>query len=265
MNSCLKGVSARIDKLSAIISEKTAALQHVPEGILRVSGKGNYAQYYVRSSPKDKNGTYISVKEKEQIRALAQKEYDTRVLHAARKEQKILLRFEKQMSDMPLCAETVYSSLDRHRQELVDPIELPEDEYARQWKLQSYIPKAFAENTPEHYTAKGERVRSKSEVLIADTLAEMGIPYLYEKPFDLGRITIYPDFTLLRTDSRKTLYLEHLGMMDNPEYAQAAINRIHLYIRHQIIPGNDLILTFETKDSPLNRRILHTQLSYYFN
>ena len=71
---------------------------------------------------------------------------------------------------------------------------------------------------------------------------------------------IHPDFTILHVPARKTLFLEHFGMMDDPEYANAAVSRIHLYIRHGILPGDSLIMTFETKNSPLNMKLLRFQL-----
>ena len=54
-----------------------------------------------------------------------------------------------------------------------------------------------------HKTAKGEMVRSKSEVIIADLLYMYGIEYDYEKTLysEKERIPINPDFTIW--DARK--------------------------------------------------------------
>ena len=66
---------------------------------------------------------------------------------------------------------------------------------------------------PEHLkysTEKGELVRSKSELLIADMYYSLGIPYKYEAGVKLrGGIVRYPDFTLLRVRDRKEFYHEH--------------------------------------------------------
>ena len=40
-------------------------------------------------------------------------------------------------------------------------------------------------NRTEFYTRKGERVRSKSELIIAEELQRYQVPYLYEKPLEL--------------------------------------------------------------------------------
>ena len=102
-------------------------------------------------------------------------------------------------------------------------------------------------------------MRSKSEILIADTLTDMNIPYLYEKPLTLGSVTIHPDFTILQVHTRRVLFLEHFGMMDDPDYVDTAIARIYLYIQHGVLPGDRLLLTFETKNSPLNTKLLRLQ------
>ncbi|MBQ9321830.1 MAG: hypothetical protein IJ239_05705, partial [Eubacterium sp.] len=70
--------------------------------------------------------------------------------------------------------------------------------YIRNWLDIQYPKKGFSEEGPEFYTSKGERVRSKSEVIIADTLARMGVPYRYEFPIRFsGTGTFHPDFTVL--------------------------------------------------------------------
>ena len=249
---------ARIDKLATLVNEKKAALQSVPDGTLRINKNKNHISYYRCHADGNKNGTYLSVKENDLVKSLAQKSYDRKILHAAEKELYLLQRLEKSNSEP--CAEEIYARMSSHRQKLVTPINLPDEEYIYQWKSQLFAPKGFAENVPEHYTSRGERVRSKSEILIADTLTDMNIPYLYEKPLCLGSTIIHPDFTILQVHTRRTLFLEHFGMMDDPEYANAAVSRIHLYIRHGILPGDRLIMTFETKSSPLNMKLLKFQL-----
>ena len=279
-----KELENRIDKLSKLITEKSAALQQAPQGALHISGKyiadkcisvsadaaGEekkenipYAQYYHLQSPGEKSGKYLHADEMPLVKALAQKQYDQKLLRTAQAELKTLLQLQKKSASP--CAEEVYSYLSPRRKQLVTPIELTDQEYVFQWEKMSYTPKPFSEGTPEYYTVKGERVRSKSEVLIANTLTEIGIPYHYEKPLLLGSKIIHPDFSILWVKARKTLYLEHLGMMDDPEYAESAVSRINLYMQNQIFPGDQLLLTFETRNYPLNTRILKMQLMAYCN
>ena len=247
----------RIDNLTTIVNAKKAVLQNLPDGTLRINKNKDHISYYCCQPKGNKNGVYLSVKEKNLAHTLAQKSYDQKVLRAAEKELRVLQHLEKGNSE--LSAEEIYTHLSPLRQQLVTPVYLPDDEYIQKWKSQKFTPKGFADNAPEHYTSRGERVRSKSEILIADTLTDMNIPYLYEKPLRLGSLTIHPDFTILQVSTRRTLFLEHFGMMDDPDYANAAVSRIHLYIRSGILPGDRLIQTFETKDNPLNTKLLRLQ------
>lgn len=48
------------------------------------------------------------------------------------------------------------------------------------------------------------------------------------------------------------MYWEHLGMMDDSEYAEKAIRKISEYQRNNIFPGNQLIISAETMSIPVN-------------
>lgn len=51
-------------------------------------------------------------------------------------------------------------------------------------------------------TDRGERVRSKTEKIMADYFYRKGIEYKYEQPIYLkGLGTVYPDFSGRKTDS----------------------------------------------------------------
>ena len=83
----------------------------------------------------------------------------------------------------------------------------------------------------------------------------MKIPYRYEYPLKLKDLGIvYPDFTLLKVATQEEIYWEHFGMMDNPAYCQKAIQKLHTYGRNGIYPGKNLIVTFETIQTPLDMR-----------
>ena len=154
--------------------------------------------------------------------------------------------------------------LHTQRQLLVTPIEpIWEKELAR-WYDSEYHGKEFYEGTAEIVTEKGERVRSKSEKILADYFYRNNILYQYEKPLYLkGYGTIYPDFTFLSKKTRKEIYWEHEGMMDKPEYAKAAVKKIESYQRNGIHLGERLILTFETELTVLNSQIVEELVERY--
>ena len=57
---------------------------------------------------------------------------------------------------------------------------------------------------------------------------------------------------LLNVRTRKEYFLEHLGQMDNPEYAANAITRLEEMAKCGIVLGKNLLLTAETSKHPLN-------------
>ena len=90
---------------------------------------------------------------------------------------------------------------------MIEPIWIPDDEYVASWESQEYIRKEIKDDVPEFYTDKDERVRSKSEVIIANELNKAGVPYRYECPLVIHGIKIHPDFTILNVKKRKERFL----------------------------------------------------------
>jgi len=70
-----------------------------------------------------------------------------------------------------------------------------------------------------HRTEKGHLVRSKSELVIANILFHLGIPYEYEQPLELkeGGPPIHPDFSFTDPAGDRIVW-EHLGMMSREDY-----------------------------------------------
>ena len=111
---------------------------------------------------------------------------------------------------------------------------------------------------------RGERVRSKSEKILADFFYRRNILYKYEKPLNLkGFGTVYPDFTFLSKKTGQEIYWEHEGMMDKPEYARSAVRKIESYQKNEIYTGDRLILTFETEQSVLNTGVIEGLVKRY--
>lgn len=100
-----------------------------------------------------------------------------------------------------------------------------------------------------HIARGGLAVRSKSELVIANLLYESrtALPYFYEKPLALGKITLHPDFTLQLPDGRE-IYWEHLGMLSDPTYASNWAAKEALYAEHGISRENGNLIT--TADDP---------------
>jgi hypothetical protein len=246
-------VAARLQELQALRSEKQKALRNAPKGRLRIStSKSGYPHFYLVSNS-NLNGVYVPEKELHKVQAVAQRDYNKAILSAAIREIELLEKFAQKYNGTEI--EDIYNALNPARRGLVSPAILPDAKYAELWRSLPYKAKSFAEDTPEIYTSRGVRVRSKSEVIIADSLDSEGIPVRYEFPLTVkGMGTLHPDFYCLNIHSRKELVWEHFGLMDNPEYASNAVKKIEHYDKSGYTLGEKLIATFETSTTPLNAK-----------
>ena len=113
----------------------------------------------------------------------------------------------------------------------------------------------FLEEGLIHRTERGDLVRSKSELVIADKLHARDIDYAYEQPLVLpnGRIR-YPDFTIADDARGVTFYWEHLGMLDDPGYRARWEGKRAEYLESGIGPhedgGGPEGTLIETRDEP---------------
>lgn len=95
-------------------------------------------------------------------------------------------------------------------------------------------------------------------------LNKEGIPYRYQCPFVLKGVgTVYPDFTVLNISQRKEMYWEHLGIMDDNAYVENALKKIVSYEQNGIFPGENLILTYESKMNPINQKVVKGMIQHY--
>ena len=150
------------------------------------------------------------------------------------------------------------------QKKLLCPLVLPDDQFIEQWENYQFEPKGFSEGFPAIISERGERVRSKSEKIIADKLYMTGIPYRYECPFWINNsMVIHPDFTALNKRTREIYYWEHFGMVGDNKYGEEMVRRIDLYESNGIFLGEQLLATFETKQQPLTKEALDRLIRKY--
>lgn len=214
-------------------------------GITSDAGKENYA------GKNQINGKYISKKRQSLIKELAQKNYYLKIISYLQDELKLinaLIECIKTASDVN---DNIVSS---SRKELIETVTLSDIEYVSRWLEVEYKHKVFLDDVPELFTAKGERVRSKSEVIIADTLTRLNVPYRYEFPVALKNVIVHPDFYCLNVRTREEFLWEHFGMMSDVEYSKAAVEKLMLYQSCGIFPGANLLISTETQTKPLSTK-----------
>lgn len=248
-------------EMERALSEREKALTIAPEGKLRILKNGKIIQYYKKNSSVS-TSIYLKRKEDSLASALAQKAYDAKIVNELKAEIKIMSRFLCKYR--PERIDEIYQSLNGHRKRLIHPARLLDEEYIKRWMSVEYEKASSLEHVPEYFSARGERVRSKSEVMIADALSRYNIPYRYEYPINIPGIgRVHPDFTCLNLRKRKEYIWEHNGMMSDSNYSDYAVNKIEKYMLAGYFPGENFILSFETSSHPLTSRMIECNIREY--
>ncbi|MGO4889957.1 AAA family ATPase [Anaerobacillus sp. MEB173] len=176
--------------------------------------------------------------------------------------------------------ELLYTAFSRQKGKLIIVSDLPIQEliqYSNDWysdtkqrytdlfeapsiiEIESNQQKRYFEEKLIHKTVRGEMVRSKSEVIVANILDKMKIEYSYEEPLEVNGKTYIPDFTL--RCQGKTAYLEHLGMLRNKSYKKHWDEKRANYERVGISEtlGN-LIITEDGLDGSLDATLIERKI-----
>lgn len=246
--------------LDMMVDDVEKRIACFPEGSVYVKiqkGKAYYYQYAEKSGEK-----FLGKNEKDVIGVYVQKDYLRKVLRAAKQERSALHKLKEIYPKV--LAEDIYDQLPESRRKFATPIVPGDREFARQWLEKPYDRLGFRSDMPEYITIKGDRVRSKSEMIIADRLWANGIPYKYECPLVIGNAVIHPDFTILRLSDRKIIYHEHCGMMDNDDYREDMVDRVNEYNLEGIYLGDRLFLSFESSETPLDARVIDNLIKTHY-
>ncbi len=132
------------------------------------------------------------------------------------------------------------------------------------WMEEEYPTNRGFEESLNVKAVGGLMVRSKSEAFIANELSARGIPFRYECLLEIDGAAYYPDFTIIHPISNEKFYWEHLGLMDDAEYREKAKRKLVNYTRAGVIPGINLIITYETEYTPLDFGVVKKLIDAYF-
>ena len=254
-------IEKRADMLRREVEARKQALLKAPEGALRVTKYGNTYQYFRRREGSDTHGKYIKKRDIKMAVALAQKSYDAKFVGEAAKELKVLDEY-LDLTNVDRIG-NITDSMHEGKRLLITPIYKDDESFVKDWEAVKYPPGSFKENTAVFLTAKNERVRSKVEINIANMLKMYNVPYRYEYPLELDFEEKRPDFLCLNVRSRKEYIWEHFGMMDKEDYALRNINKINRYMENGFMPGDNLIMTFETDKTSLSTVLIKEIITKY--
>lgn len=253
-------IQKEIKMLEKELARLEEELKMLPYGSLRCTSSRGTDQFYV-------NGNYISKKQMNKVKGIAQREYDDKLVSVIKSRLQMLQQLELSYVSHEL--ENCFENVCKARRKHITPVFETVEEKILRFLEEEYEPGKFDEdNHTEFITVNGVRVRSKSEVLISNYLNQYGIPYRYEKPIALldwnKTVICRPDFTVMNKRTGKIFLYEHLGRMDDEDYVSANMRKLDLYEKNNYLLGENLIVTHETSKSPLNVKVLELYIKTYF-
>lgn len=262
----IQNLDSRLSKLQAQRDYLRHKLSTFPEGELSIQKNGSYHRWIIKTEEKK---TYCPKSNRSLAELMALKKYYSLLLLEVEEELSLLNSYKNKFSSASCSTDLSASDL---LSEASPYYELLQTHFAKNKlpvSVQKWCAEVYETNSshPEnliHTTLAGHKVRSKSEVIIANLLYTNGIPYRYEAALILNEMTIYPDFTILHPTSQQLFYWEHFGMMDKNNYCDAACNKLKSYCYNGIYPSMQLITTYETGKVPIRSEQVQQIISQYF-
>lgn len=133
-------------------------------------------------------------------------------------------------------------------------------EIQRQWANTPYRKSDKNPAGRKKVTSRGLKVRSKSEVIIAELLYKHDVPFRYEQLIFVGGGTVLaPDFTFLNV-LQGEIYWEHAGMPDNPEYRKRHFWKRGIYESMGIYPWKNYIETYDNEKGSCDADLIEAEI-----
>ncbi|MCR4619010.1 MAG: hypothetical protein K5669_12595 [Lachnospiraceae bacterium] len=260
MKDCKIELKKEIKLLDSLIekAEKRIRNNNDFEGEIVYGHKRENGYQYYFKRPNGKR-EYIKKADRDIARKIIQKDYDRSVLKIMIQQRKRISSFVKSYDISKF--ERAFSDLSVGRKELITPIYPTDAEFIKSWE-QSHAGNINSfPNENQYLTDRGERVRSKSEKILADMFFRMKVPYCYEPKVELknGK-NVYPDFALLNLRERRTIYWEHFGLIDDGEYAMRALKKIKMYEACGYEAGYNLLFSMESGEMPLDTKFIEEKI-----
>ena len=218
---------------------------------------GDKAYYYLRKNyggEKLREEEYIPKNKKDYISRLLQTHYSSKVVPYYEKQLKIISQLRAAIEKETDAK--FYEKLSVESKRFLSPIVPYKPDVINAWQSKPYKRNNYRIEEAIHDSLRGEKLRSKSEVLIANSLFHAGVPYFVEPKMQIGTFSFCPDFLILRLSDYKEIIWEHFGRMSDPIYADSAIRKIQHYEASGYHLGDNFIATFETEKSPLSSRMV---------
>ena len=224
----------------------------------RTTGRHNYYHVYEQDGKTFRKGI---TKNRSLLRDLARKEYLIQLMSPLHQDISLLAKTRDRYQS--LLPKDILAKLPRAYKTLPESFFFPapssrgQDDPAK-WAAEPFRQNASRPEEKGHITSKGLRVRSKSELLIAEKLYAFNVPFRYEQILQIGERLFAPDFTI--KGPAGLIYWEHAGKVNDPDYMGRHRWKISRYEGVGIVPWKNLIVTYDDEKGNLNLNIIESEI-----
>ncbi len=237
------------------IEKLESRVRKMPEGTLAVSKTATRLLYYCING---NERTYLG-KDKQKLRILlAQKEYCLACISDFAKIRDIMLGVLQKLEN--ISKHGALSKMKEQKKKLVPSLKVF-DAADDIWRTTNT--KHVDKNTHPYETDKGDWVRSKAEVIIANMLFSLGVPYIYEYSLNIRGYHYEPDFYILNCITGNIVIWEHLGLMSDVNYVNRNADKIMNYLSAGFIYGKSLIFTMESDVCKMRTDVIRKMINDY--
>lgn|GEM_PF-2068453 len=251
-------INANLELIKVIDSR----LRTAPEGELHIRKHRNGFQYWIKYLNSNNKLEYIKAADKEKLGSYVKKYYYSKLKKTIEEDNRFL---SKAVRYDPNRTGKVYDDLPPNVKQYVTPLCKSVATQIKEW-----YEKDFQKNTydfspaPSYTTQKGETVRSRAELIIANELNAHDLYYHYEEALTLSNgKKRYPDFKVAHPKTGEFYYIEFFGMMDNAKYALDAFTKINEYSNDSVFPK--MIFIFDYAGAPFTNTTVTNIIKTYFS
>lgn len=253
-------LTLRLNDYRNRLKKERKELRLLPDGSLGFRQSSSSTEYVHLYKDKEHDNSYIRkgiTKNDHITNKLARKKYLQASIKMLEKEISLLENYLSKHIEPT--TQNILDTLPLKYQQLPEELYFPQKRAGKKWQNQPFEQNSKNLHEKVHITSKGLRVRSKSELIIAEKLDALGIPYRYEALIHYKNLTFSPDFTIYLNGVLK--YWEHCGMMSDPEYRKYNTWKLDIYEEMGIVPWNNLIITYDTVDGAINSSVIDAEIS----
>lgn len=232
-------------------------LAEAPAGKLAAYVRGQKTQYFCEYTENGRRIRKTVTGDEKAVRGLARKEFLLIQLKILEKDIYLLEKAAKNYEEPS--PETVFSKMKSAYQRLPRDYFFEEKPDTGEWAAAEYIRSGYNPEGKIHTTSRGLKVRSKSELIIAEILYAGGVPFRYEEVLTINNRRFAPDFTVMADDGQ-LFYWEHCGLTNNERYMAAHREKLAAYEKADIVPWKNLIVTYDEADGTLNIGIIESEI-----